>query len=65
MYVYAGSIGPGEFAAPTDEALCLYSGRADGIVPTVSGTTTHESDDWYNFVSDGVYVIGTRTAQRQ
>ncbi len=56
VYVYAGSIGPGEFAAPTDEALCLYSGRADGIVPTVSGTTTHESDDWYNFVSDGVYV---------
>ena len=60
VYVYAGSIGPGEFAAPTDEALYLYSGRADGIVPTVSGTTTHESDDWYNFVSDGVYVYRDR-----
>ena len=55
-YLYSGSMGPGQFITLTDDILRLFSGNANGLVPAQSGTTTHESDEWYNFVGDGLYV---------
>ena len=56
MSIYSGSLGPGEFSAPTEDDLLRYSGSANGPVPTCSGTIHRESDDWYYFVSDGQYA---------
>lgn len=54
--IYSGSLGPGEFSAPTEDDLLRYSGSANGPVPTCGGTIHRESDDWYYFVSDGQYA---------
>ena len=54
--IYSGSLGPGEFSAPTKDDLLRYSGSANGPVPTCGGTIHRESDDWYYFVSDGQYA---------
>ena len=61
-YLYSGSMGPGEFITLTDDILRLFSGSANGLVPAQSGTTTHESDEWYNFVGDGLYVYRCRNS---
>ena len=50
-------MGPGQFITLTDDILRLFSGNTNGLVPAQSGTTTHESDEWYNFVGDGLYVL--------
>ena len=42
--------------------LRLFSGSTNGLVPAQSGTTTHESDEWYNFVGDGLYVYRCRNS---
>ena len=34
MSIYSGSLGPGEFSAPTEDDLLRYSGSANGPVPT-------------------------------
>ena len=54
--IYSGSLGPGEFSAPTEDDLLRYSGSANGPVPTCGGTIHRESDDWYYFVSNGQYA---------
>ena len=54
--IYSGSLGPGEFSAPTEDDLLRYSGSANSPVPTCGGTIHRESDDWYYFVSDGQYA---------
>ena len=61
-YLYSGSMGPGEFITLTDDILRLFSGSTNGLVPAQSGTTTHESDEWYNFVGDGLYVYRCRNS---
>ena len=61
-YLYSGSMGPGQFITLTDDILRLFSGSTDGLVPAQSGTTTHESDEWYNFVGDGLYVYRCRNS---
>ena len=61
-YLYSGSMGPGEFITLTDDILRLFSGNTNGLVPAQSGTTTHESDEWYNFVGDGLYVYRCRNS---
>lgn len=59
-YLYSGSMGPGEFITLTDDILRLFSGSTNAPVPAQSGTATHESDEWYNFVGDGLYVYRYR-----
>ena len=61
-YLYSGSMGPGQFITLTDDILRLFSGSTNGLVPAQSGTTTHESDEWYNFVGDGLYVYRFRNS---
>lgn len=61
-YLYSGSMGPGQFITLTDDILRLFSGSTNGLVPAQSGTTTHESDEWYNFVGDGLYVYRCRNS---
>ena len=61
-YLNSGSMGPGQFITLTDDILRLFSGSTDGPVPAQSGTTTHESDEWYNFVGDGLYVYRCRNS---
>ena len=61
-YLYSGSMGPGQFITLTDDILRLFSGSTNGLVPAQSGTTTHESDEWYNFVGDGLYVYRYRNS---
>ncbi len=38
--IYSGSLGPGEFSAPTEDDLLRYSGSANGPVPTCGGQYT-------------------------
>ena len=61
-YLYSGSMGPGQFITLTDDILRLFSSSTNGLVPAQSGTTTHESDEWYNFVGDGLYVYRCRNS---
>ena len=61
-YLYSGSMGPGEFITLTDDILRLFSGSTNGLVPAQSGTSTHESDEWYNFVGNGLYVYRCRNS---
>lgn len=55
-------MGPGQFITLTDDILRLFSGSTNGLVPAQGGTTTHESDEWYNFVGDGLYVYRYRNS---
>ena len=60
VYTYTGSLGPGEFAAPTDEDMLLYSGRVDGFVPVRTCTAEYEGDNLYGIISDGQYIYRRR-----
>ncbi len=60
VYTYSGSMGPGEWAAPTDEDMRLYSGQADGLVPARTSVTEDEGDNHVSIISDGQYVYRRR-----
>ena len=60
--MYSGSLGPGQFITPRPTTILrLFSGSTNGLVPACRAAPhTHESDEWYNFVGDGLYVYRCR-----